>query len=394
MLKVDSNKCYLWFVALLWAINPILRYTVTILGKLPVIEHFSMAIVVIGVGLIGLLSFRSWKIYIKLKDIVLYLLFLIVFLIEYVCFPRNDTVLDKLFITSLIQAVPFLFFGLIINIEEVETVLYKVSVASLFVQLFYFWAFLRMIGYTSGDNLTGDQIVAAYMTLPHFLVVLWQTFKKPNIFNVVLSVLGIVLMLSFSNRGSMVAIAFFVLMYVLFVDRGSLKFKIGVSVFIVLVIVFFEPIVNALYTFTSNIGMSVGIFDRLFEGELDDSNGRSEIWSQLWPRLGDSVFGLGIGADRVIVGTYSHNMVVEVLLSFGIVFGGIILVILFCLIIGAFLNASSKAVRAFILILFSSSIMKLMFSGSFIVEPYLYLLIGYCIASLRQSKSKLKTAAQ
>ena len=393
MQTLNSRNYYLWFVALLWAMNPILHDIVVVIEKIPVLGWFSSQIVIVIMVLLGLLSARQWKDRIRMQDVGLYLAFCMIFFIEYVCFTNNEKILNEIAPVFLIQSAPFLLFGLIIDLNKVESALYKISAVSLVVQMFYFWFFLRRYGYLT-DNLMGDLIVSAYTTLPHVLVVLWQTLKKPKFINIVLSVLGVVLMLSFSNRGSMVAMAFFVLMYLIFVGSGNVKYKIGIGAVLVLFLVFFDAIIQSLYSFTFNMGMSVSMFDRYFEGTIGDSNGRDDIVSQIWPHIGDSFFGLGLGSDRLLAGTYSHNMVVEVLISFGIFIGGCLLIALFWLIIKSFIKTTSKEVKAFMLVLFSSSVMKLMFSSSFLVEPHLYMLIGFCVAALRQSRYKPQTLHQ
>lgn len=64
--------------------------------------------------------------------------------------------------------------------------------------------------------------------------------------------------------------------------------------------------------------------------------------------------------------------------SYGYFVGSILLILLFGVIAWAFWITRGKTEQVFIVFLFSISIIKLMLSGTYILEPFFYFLIGAC----------------
>ena len=85
---------------------------------------------------------------------------------------------------------------------------------------------------------------------------------------------------------------------------------------------------------------------------------------------------------------YSHNLVLEVLNSFGVPLGLVLLSLLLGLIAVSFVKTKSKIYREFIAIYTDAAIVKLLFSASFMQESTLFLLIGICLAGLRANADK------
>ena len=88
-------------------------------------------------------------------------------------------------------------------------------------------------------------------------------------------------------------------------------------------------------------------------------------------------------------GSYAHNLLFELWSQFGIVFGSVLVVALFVIVFGRLIKEKDRHAKYFITILISLGIMKLFMSGSYLFEPYLFLLIGVCVRN-RQSHSSKK----
>ena len=104
--------------------------------------------------------------------------------------------------------------------------------------------------------------------------------------------------------------------------------------------------------------------------------------------MDDSGFGYGLFSDRFFTeGFSSHNIIIELWFSYGYYIGSILLGILLVLFIRFFLKTKDNHTKVFGLLIFTASFVKLLFSGCFILEGYLFFLIGYCLNGLRASKS-------
>lgn len=89
-----------------------------------------------------------------------------------------------------------------------------------------------------------------------------------------------------------------------------------------------------------------------------------------------------MGMDQI----YSHNFFSELLLTFGYILGGVLVLSLLILIVRAIKCVKNIEEFSFGTILFCCSIIKLQVSGTFLSEPMLYLFIGYCVSLIRKNK--------
>lgn len=121
-----------------------------------------------------------------------------------------------------------------------------------------------------------------------------------------------------------------------------------------------------------------------------DTSGRDSIYGTVLIGIGKNFFtGIGLMNDRNLLGgLYTHNLILEILLSFGVFFGGVILLAIFYLIFKAYQKTKNTDLFPYMCIFFSCTIVKLMISGSFIAEPLLYMFFGFCVSSIRRSRLK------
>lgn len=377
--KTFTESAYSIFMMLMWAMYPILHDIVVLGGKF-VGDSLAIWFVSGAMIFLGLCSFSCWRKYLTAKLFVVYFVICFIFLLEITIYYANSNVLEPLAVPFLFLVVPYIFLGAAFDINKLEREIYVISLVSIIVQAFFYLVFLR--NFYSGNTLVGDQIAPAYQTLPHVLVVLWQMIKRPNIYNISIFALGMFVMLSLGNRGSILSIVAFTILYLLLISRKTLKmtYKIFIAALFALFVGFFNPIMDFLAGQTESYGMSMSFFNRLSD-DITDSNGRDSLYGQLLSYIKSSpLFGYGLGADRNLVGNYSHNFVLELIISFGIIIGVIISLSLVILVIKSFVSTKDSNQRAFILILIGPSFIKLSLSGSFLMEPYLFFIIGYCMS--------------
>ena len=97
------------------------------------------------------------------------------------------------------------------------------------------------------------------------------------------------------------------------------------------------------------------------------------------------MFGFGLLGSYNVTGGYPHNFFVDILFSFGYVLGSLIMAVLgFCL-IRAF-KISGTEERAFLLVLFCSGFLHLLFSGTFVFDADFYIFLGFMIRLLSRAK--------
>lgn len=108
----------------------------------------------------------------------------------------------------------------------------------------------------------------------------------------------------------------------------------------------------------------------LLQGEIADDNNRSRIYETAIQMIRNGgLFGYGAYGDRYVIGNiafvgYCHNIILEILIDFGILLGGIFCLRMFYASIKIMFFAQEKEWGDIYMILFVS-VTKLFLSGSF-----------------------------
>jgi len=121
-------------------------------------------------------------------------------------------------------------------------------------------------------------------------------------------------------------------------------------------------------------------------------NGRDDISVLVLEHVNDRFFGYGLFADRYFTrgiwgvhetGTYVHNFAYELWIEFGVVVGSTILLLIIITAIRCIMRKEiPEEYRMLSVVLFCTGVVKLFFSGSWITEPYLYMMLGCSSAIL------------
>lgn len=122
----------------------------------------------------------------------------------------------------------------------------------------------------------------------------------------------------------------------------------------------------------------------MMEGEFLNDSGRLSIFAAGKQAIG--LIGKGFMGDRVAIGIYPHNLVLEMLVHFGVLLGMVLVAILLLLVCFALLSKNTPE-YVWIIMLFPCGFLKLMITGSYLnQEPAFYILLGLCVnAMMRRS---------
>lgn len=331
---------------------------------------------------------RLWK-RIKTSDHIFVFACLIFYLLNIQLFPQNaDVLVNRLFSFSLLT-LPYYYIGVTLDIKRFYKFFYYISVVAVFMCAFYELLYAQSASYTGDVDTSEYNMELAYSILPHVLMVSWRALKSFVIFNIAPMLLGLMLLLSFGTRGPVICAIVFIAIYLLFI-RPS-KYQKTMRIITVACAVYAMSFLDQFMTFmqlmTFQLGMSTRIFDKYFEGELEDSSGRDYIRETLLRELSidNSLFGHGVLGSYPYVNTYPHNIVLEFLFSFGWVWGIAILFCIVYIIAKMLINTHQCEINVtFGIILVIASILKLCFSSTFVDDALFFMLLGYCVNSSRK----------
>lgn len=331
---------------------------------------------------------RLWK-RIKTSDHLFVFACFIFYLLNIQLFPQNaDVLVNRLFSFSLLT-LPYYYIGVTLDIKRFYNFFYYISVVAVFMCAFYELLYAQSASYTGDVDTSEYNMELAYSILPHVLMVSWRALKSFVILNIAPMLLGLMLLLSFGTQGPVICAIVFIAIYLLFI-RPS-KYQKTMRIITVACAVYAMSFLDQFMTFmqlmTFQLGMSTRIFDKYFEGELEDPSGRDYIRETLLRELSidNSLFGHGVLGSYPYVNTYPHNIVLEFLFSFGWVWGIAILFCIVYIIAKMLINTHQCEINVtFGMILVIASILKLCFSSTFVDDALFFMLLGYCVNSSRK----------
>lgn len=331
---------------------------------------------------------KLWK-RIKTSDHIFVFACLIYYLLNIQLFPQNaDVLVNRLFSFSLLT-LPYYYIGVTLDIKRFYNFFYYISVVAVFMCAFYELLYAQSASYTGDVDTSEYNMELAYSILPHVLMVSWRALKRFVLLNIAPMLLGLMLLLSFGTRGPVICAIVFIAIYLLFIRPSKYQktMRIITVACAVYAMSFLEQFMTFMQLMTFQLGMSTRIFDKYFDGELEDSSGRDYIRETLLRELSidNSLFGHGVLGSYPYVNTYPHNIVLEFLFSFGWVWGIAILFCIVYIIAKMLINTHQCEINVtFGIILVIASILKLCFSSTFVDDALFFMLLGYCVNSSRK----------
>lgn len=247
------------------------------------------------------------------------------------------------------------------NIKDILNVLKKTGI---FLGIYYAWRSLEVLqnGYwtytqfdvvrqTTSNMSWSYGVLMALCFLAIYLLVEKKKWVIPPI------CLGIVGILVYGSRGTLIAFLIGVVFVILLYNNGKMTLKnyfilflgVGLGLFF-LSDAGLTIIANAL----ENAGLSSRFIESLLEFNLDNNiestlNGRWAIWMTVIEMIKDGPFyGYGVFGERnAVYGIgmkwgYSHNIFLELLVSFGWLIGGLIIILMVACLIRFFIKVKDK----------------------------------------------------
>jgi len=251
-----------------------------------------------------------------------------------------------------------------------------------------------------GFNADGDLIQRSYdldfgygMGLI-ILVAVVAFFQKTNhrwvnLFWPVAAVVAMVGLVAFGSRGAFLCLsAAVVLAAMLVLVQAIMKKRAGPAILAAIAGIGFyllyrnfTALVSLLDTSLSSRGINSRTLQQLETGEIFDDNGRQTIYALVTNAIKqDPVFGYGVFGDRPIVGPsfiwgYSHNLFLEIFVSFGVLLGSLILLALLLGCIRYFVRASDRWQAPLLLLALSMSA-RLLVSDTFWGNPFFWMMLA------------------
>lgn len=236
-----------------------------------------------------------------------------------------------------------------------------------------------------------------YAILPAAIIFCSNLFDRINAIDLVLVTFSVLFMLAMGARGPLLCVLLFVLLKLMVNYRLQPKKALLVNTVLIVAGVtlynYFYQILNFLLGILQNLNLSIRTVTRLIEGTFLEDNARNLLSKYSLDLIKDHpLLGVGIGNDRIllaskmqagsmneIIGWYPHNIFLEVVLHFGFVIGGVIILYMVKVIFTAIFQNPDKEAVDIICIFTGVGFFPLLFSGSYFTSSLFFALMGFCL---------------
>lgn len=238
-----------------------------------------------------------------------------------------------------------IYLYLLIRIAVKEHIIVKALKYSSYVMLLYGvckYAQVLKVGYWEDINYAGEivrwgySLSFGYNIMLATTVFMYLAFKQKKYQYWILAILGTVLIVVAGSRGPILCLVIFAMLFVLnSVKELSKTKRTLLLIAMITVIAFFmladiPGLLQGIQRFLANNGINSRTLDKFLSGNIAEVNSRDIIWSRAIDMIKDGgLLGYGVYGDRPVISRihysgYSHNLFLELLISFGPIVGGLI----------------------------------------------------------------------
>lgn len=385
-----AEKAFALLLVMLWC-RGLLGFVTAVIERLPVVSVLSPYFIP-ALSIITLLVSLSYiSKHISVTEVLVYIGILLLYLLNYIIYTNNTASLDRYVYLFLVGALPFYFVGKSIELSKLNHILYAISIACVVVTSFYFLVFTHAEEYTGSSRMDEDShnMLAAYQVLPSVLYVIHCFIRDKGLISGVISLMGFVLISAFGARGPLMCLMLFVILVLL----CTKKYKHPILSYTIIVamggigLMFLQDILLFMINVTEQLNMSSRIFElamnEVFFGGEASGDERLFFAEKLGRvmELDGNTWGYGFASSFKYIGSYPHNLLLELRFSFGNYLGIAILAGMILIILRKFIKSTKESGKVFLILLFCVGFVKLFMSGTMLDEAWLYLLLGYCISN-------------
>ncbi len=241
-----------------------------------------------------------------------------------------------------------------------------------------------------------DAMETGYMmsTLVLISILSYFTNLRSNKFVLILSIFSSFTVLFFCSRGcGLIIILAWFLLFVWNRYRRGISIKRSVLLLMLLALVgywLFDFAINIMLT--SGVSFESGsLLEKISSGYANSYNGRDDIWT-----LGISIIsqygltGIGFGGDRILSDiVFIHNIILELLINFGIPLTIVILFVYWRVVFNGFMANKGSFISALIIIFVLRYWVQLLFSSTYLDSMLgLMFIIGLSLQKHEYSNNK------
>lgn len=320
----------------------------------------------------------------KVLIVVTYSVSVFIFLLNYLFFYENHSYLTDLLFPVFFMSLPaFIYAASINNWSILKKFMERVGFIIFTIGLIL--GFLTFYGNVSVGIYS--MALSYYMLFPTILF-LNKLLEKFSAFKLLLFLSSLMIILTLGSRGAILSLAVFTLFKLIRITKpytySAMYYRMFIVGHAILFYINLNEILNYLYNYLLNLGIYSRSIDLFIRGKDVHLSGRDVIYSDTIDAISNNpLLGIGLGGDRRLTYTgYAHNFFLEVISHFGIIFGSIIILIIFTLIFRCLVTRTEEN-YTMIIIWICLGFVPLMVSSSYLIEINFWILMGLIVNFFR-----------
>ena len=256
-----------------------------------------------------------------------------------------------------------------------KQVLYKTMLSA----SYYMTALISLVFFFNWFSSPGTySMTFSYSLLYPLLFHLDTFFNKRRIMHLFLSLYQMTLILLYGSRGAVLCFSIFIIIKIVLSMKSSF-WKTAIIGFgglsVILFYMNFETIGNSVLRFLAQNGYYSRTLASFFKGSILQSSGRDGIQVKALDMIMEKPWtGWGVGGEVHLLGTYPHNLFIELLLDFGILLGGLACIFVLVNVIRIFFLRDGAS-QNLLFILLCAGFIPLLLSSTYLKQYEFFILM-------------------
>lgn len=330
------------------------------------------------IAAIYLYSFKAvWNRNSKIFMITFIFTFTII-LLQYLFYPQNISGINSILMYMLLINIPTFIY--LISIKDISIFMRATRLASYIIFTIVFTlGILVLTGFVELDTYS---MSLSYYALFPALISLGDLLKSVRLKQAIIFIVSLLIIIILGSRGPLLCIATFFLLNFFKKEKAMTVKEILTKTFIVLGTILIAINLKNIFGFLYEYFLTRGIYSRtlfMFQEDNYSVSGRDHILNSIIGEIiTKPITGIGVAGDRILTGTYSHNIFVEIISGYGVILGGVVSILLVVLVVRALIisNFQWYGILTFWL---SVGFIHLMISGSYLIEMRFWIFLAIVV---------------
>ncbi|MFR3145951.1 O-antigen ligase family protein [Eubacterium callanderi] len=231
----------------------------------------------------------------------------------------------------------------------------------------------------------------SYLILLPLLIHINEAWKRKSIIFSIVAIYEICLIVVYGSRGAIICIGSFIVICYLHYIKKSFTQLIVIPITVCLVCLAsydYQKIIKGMIYLLNEFNIYSRSLDLLVSGDIIQSSGRDVIQTNILDMIYQKpIFGWGVAGEVSRIGTYPHNIFLEILVDFGVLIGAFLMLFMFYQFLKLFIEKNTIK-KELMYIFLCSGLIPLFMSGTYLQNYQFFIFIFLCLKTKGETYCK------